>query len=136
MTGRTAPENVKYDEEWQCPRRMTISVEDVRAKFPIKNIPNIIGEPIYKAINGLREALYANAAATPTALRGGGSMLTTDIYTVKFGKECTASRRRVSFTISNYSHSWNPKVTYHANTHQSYGGTSGDQSHYHWWLMT
>ena len=47
-----------------------MSVEDIREKFPIKNIPKIIGEPTYKAINKLREALYANAATIPMMLRG------------------------------------------------------------------
>ena len=50
---------------------MTVSVEDVRANLPIKTIPNIIGETSYKAINEIREALYGNAAAIPTALEGG-----------------------------------------------------------------
>ena len=52
---------------------MTMSVEDVRAKFPIKNIPYIIGEPTYKAIYELREALYANATTIPTTLGGGAT---------------------------------------------------------------
>ena len=47
-------------------------VKDIRETFPIKTIPNIIGEPTYKAINELREALYANAAAIHTMLGGGG----------------------------------------------------------------
>ena len=51
---------------------MKTFVEYVRAKFPIKNIPNIIGEPTYKAINEIREALYLNAAVIPTMLGGGG----------------------------------------------------------------
>ena len=46
-------------------------VEDLRAKFPIKNIPNVIVEPTYKAINELREALYLNVAAIPTTLERG-----------------------------------------------------------------
>ena len=33
---------------------MKMSVEDIRAKFPIKTIPKIIDEPTYKAINKLR----------------------------------------------------------------------------------
>ena len=49
---------------------MAFSVEDIRAKFPNKNIPKIIGEPTYKSINEMREALYENASATPTALGG------------------------------------------------------------------
>ena len=55
---------------------MTMSVEDVRAKFPIKNIPYIIGEPTYKAINEIREALYLNAAVIPTMLGGRGAIST------------------------------------------------------------
>ena len=50
---------------------MTILVEYIRAKFPIKTIPKIIGDPTYKAINNQREALYANASAIPTTFRGG-----------------------------------------------------------------
>ena len=46
-------------------------VENIREKFPIKNIPMIIGDPSYKAINELREAWYANAAAIPTYIGGG-----------------------------------------------------------------
>ena len=46
-------------------------VKDIRAKLPIKMILGIIGNPTYKAINKLREALYANAAAIPKMLRGG-----------------------------------------------------------------
>ena len=46
-------------------------VEDIRAKFPIKNIPAIVGEPTYKAIKTLWGAKYANSAAILTTLRGG-----------------------------------------------------------------
>ena len=46
-------------------------VKDIRVKFTIKTIPAIIGEPTYKAINEVQEALYANSAATPTTLGGG-----------------------------------------------------------------
>ena len=52
---------------------MEMLVEDVRDKFAIKTITNIIGEPTYKAINNLREVLYANTAAIPTTSRGGGN---------------------------------------------------------------
>ena len=48
-----------------------MSVEDIRSKFPIKNIPRIIGEPAYKAINELRKALYKNIVDIPTTLGGG-----------------------------------------------------------------
>ena len=61
----------REDEGWQYLRRIKISFKDIRATFPIKNIPKIIGEPIYKAINKLREALYANSASIPTTLGGG-----------------------------------------------------------------
>ena len=49
---------------------MVMSMEDVRAKFTIKTIPNIIGDPTYKAVNELREALYANKSAISTMLEG------------------------------------------------------------------
>ena len=39
--------------------------------IPIKTTPKIIGEPTYKAINELQEALYANVAVIPTTLGGG-----------------------------------------------------------------
>ena len=47
-----------------------MSVEDIREKFTRKTILLIIGETTYKAINEVREALYANAAAIPTTLGG------------------------------------------------------------------
>ena len=50
-----------------------MSVKDIRAKYPIKTIPKIIGEPTYKAINDLREALYVNAAAIPTTIERDGN---------------------------------------------------------------
>ena len=62
-----------------------MSIEDIRAKFPIKTIPAIIGDPTYKAINDLREALYANAATIPTMLGGArnghiGLLMDTSVY--------------------------------------------------------
>ena len=48
-----------------------MSVKDIRAKFPIKIILAIIGEPTYKAINEVWEAMYANSAAIPKTLGGG-----------------------------------------------------------------
>ena len=51
--------------------RMVILLEDVREKLPIKTIPNVIGDPTYKAINELREALYVNAADILTTIGGG-----------------------------------------------------------------
>ena len=48
-----------------------MSVEDIRPKFPIKNILVLIGESTNKAINKVQEAQYANADAIPTTLRGG-----------------------------------------------------------------
>ena len=46
-------------------------VKEIREKLPIKNVPDIIGEPNYKAINKVREVLYANVAAILTTLGGG-----------------------------------------------------------------
>ena len=42
-----------------------------KGKFPIKNIPARIGEPIYKAIKELLQVLYTNAAAILETLGGG-----------------------------------------------------------------
>ena len=50
---------------------MTISVKYIRTNFQIKTISRIIGEPTYKTIKNLWEAMYANASAIPTTLRGG-----------------------------------------------------------------
>ena len=62
-----------------------MSDEDIREKFPIKTTPKIIGEPNYKAINKMRGGLYANTAATHTALRGGQNghtclLMNTSVY--------------------------------------------------------
>ena len=50
-------------------------IEGVRAKLIIETIPNTFGDPTYKAMNELREALYANAASVPTTIRGGANRL-------------------------------------------------------------
>ena len=76
----------REDEGRHYLHRMTNLIEDIRAKFPIQTIPNIIGEPIYKATNELREELYANSSAIPTTLRGGkndhiGLIMDTSVYT-------------------------------------------------------
>ena len=62
-----------------------MSVKDIKAKLLIKNTPKIIGESTYKAINKLREALYANLAAIPTTLGRGrnghiGLLMDTAVY--------------------------------------------------------
>ena len=59
---------------------MTMSVEDVRAKLPIKTIPNLIFQTSYKAINEMREALYGNASAIPMKLGGRGGAVATLFY--------------------------------------------------------
>ena len=61
----------KEDEGRQYLRRMKMSVKYIRTKFPIKNILNVIGEPTYKAIAELREAMYAKLATISMTLRGG-----------------------------------------------------------------
>ena len=73
--GQTKPQDQGLFSR-QYLRRMTMLVEDVRAKFPIKNIPNIICETTYKSINEMREALYANTPTIPTILNGGGAIAT------------------------------------------------------------
>ena len=62
-----------------------MSVEDIRAKLHIKDIPRIICEPTYKAINKLRENLYKNVAAIPMMLgewRNGhiGLLMDAEVY--------------------------------------------------------
>jgi hypothetical protein len=51
---------------------MSLSVDAIVAKFPVKNIPLINGEPDYEAINHLVQTLYSNAASLATTLGGGG----------------------------------------------------------------
>ena len=53
-----------------------VSVDDIRDKFPNKKILRIIGDPTYKAINELREAIYSNAAVIPKPLEGAGVLAT------------------------------------------------------------
>ncbi len=50
---------------------MTLSVNDIVAKFPIKILPLIMGEPDYETINHMVQTLYGNAASLATTLGGG-----------------------------------------------------------------
>jgi hypothetical protein len=50
---------------------MSLSVESIIAKFPIKSLPVITGEPNYALINDMMQDLYTNAASLPTTLGGG-----------------------------------------------------------------
>ena len=50
---------------------MGLSVDDIIAKFPMKNLPIISGEPDYDSINTMVQFLYGNAASLPTTLGGG-----------------------------------------------------------------
>ena len=50
---------------------MGLSVEDIIAKFPMKTLPIISGEPGYASINTMVKFLYGNAASLPTNLGGG-----------------------------------------------------------------
>ena len=52
---------------------MTILIEDIRAKLPIQNIPEIIVETIYKVIHEVQEALHKNSDAIPTTLGVGSN---------------------------------------------------------------
>lgn len=47
------------------------SIEEIKAKFPHKNIDPILGEPTYATIHLLRRSLYANAASVATTSGGG-----------------------------------------------------------------
>ena len=46
-------------------------IDTVVAKFPMKILPVITGEPDYGSINDLIQGLYTNAASLPTTLGGG-----------------------------------------------------------------
>jgi hypothetical protein len=50
---------------------MSLSVESIIAKFPIKTLSVITGEPDYEIINNMIQDLYSNAASLPTTLGGG-----------------------------------------------------------------
>ena len=50
---------------------MVLSVDDVVAKFPMKTMPKIDGEPDYGNINTMMQLLYDNAASLPSTLGGG-----------------------------------------------------------------
>ena len=65
---------------------MVLSVDDVIAKFPMKAMPKIDGEPDYGNINTMMQLLYGNAASLLTALGGGqhghiGVIITLQLYT-------------------------------------------------------
>ena len=65
---------------------MVFSVDDVVAKFPMKMMPKIDGEPDYGNINTMMQLLYVNAASLPTTLGGGqhgniGIIMTPQLYT-------------------------------------------------------
>ena len=49
---------------------MVLSVDEVVAKFPMKTMPKIDGEPDYGNINTMMWLLYVNAASLPTTLVG------------------------------------------------------------------
>ena len=50
---------------------MVLSVDNVTAKFPMKGMPKIGGEPNYVTINTMMQLLYGNSASLPTTLGGG-----------------------------------------------------------------
>ena len=65
---------------------MVLSVDDVVAKFPMKTMPKIDGEPDYRNINMMMQLLYGKAASLPTLLGGGkyghiGIIMTPQLYT-------------------------------------------------------
>jgi hypothetical protein len=64
---------------------MALTVDAIVAKFPIKGIPTITGEPDYDAINQMVHTLYGNAASLATTLGGGahghiGNIMTPPLY--------------------------------------------------------
>ena len=50
---------------------MGLSVDDIIAKFPMKTLPILSGEPDYASINIMVQFLYSNAASLPTTLGDG-----------------------------------------------------------------
>ena len=50
---------------------MGLSMDKIIAKFPMKTLPIILGEPDYASINTMVQFLYGNAASLPTTLGGG-----------------------------------------------------------------
>eukprot|EP00957_Ditylum_brightwellii_P180563 13754601-Ditylum_brightwellii.AAC.1 len=65
---------------------MTLSTNDVLAKFVYKMLPIINGQPTYADINKMSKMLCANAAKVPTTLRGGnkghiGLIMRASLYT-------------------------------------------------------
>jgi hypothetical protein len=50
---------------------MTLSVDNIVAKFPIKTLPLITGEHDYESINHMVQTLYGDAASLATTLGGG-----------------------------------------------------------------
>jgi hypothetical protein len=50
---------------------MGLLVNDIIAKFPLKNIPGSTGEPDDETINNMFQKLYGNAASLPTTIGGG-----------------------------------------------------------------
>lgn len=50
---------------------MALTVDKIIAKFPVKSVPHIEGEPNYESISDMVQILYANAASLPTTLGGG-----------------------------------------------------------------
>ena len=64
---------------------MVLSVDDVTAKFPVKTVPIIQGEPDYTTVNNMVQLLYGNAASLPTSLGGGhhghiGLIMTPELF--------------------------------------------------------
>ena len=65
---------------------MVLSVDDVVAKFPMKTMPKIDGEPNYINSNTMMQLLYENATSLPSPLGGGqhghiGIIMTPQWYT-------------------------------------------------------
>ena len=65
---------------------MVLSVDDVVAKFPMKTMPKIDGEPNYRNINTMMQLLYDKAASLLSPLGGGqhghiGIIMTPKLYT-------------------------------------------------------
>jgi hypothetical protein len=49
---------------------MSLTIDDIIAKFPTKRLPIIDGEPDYSSSNMMVQLLYSNAATLTTTLGG------------------------------------------------------------------
>jgi hypothetical protein len=72
---------------------MGLSIDNIVAKFPVKTLPRILGEPDYANISNMIEHLYGNAASLPSPLGGGehgqiGILVSVPLYATLSATAC------------------------------------------------